>query len=70
MKAKRKPLDTKDLAALGLDAGEVGKAGEKTQVIKVELPPARQAGKIVEGETPEEKAAKLARLLREEAKVI
>jgi len=30
----------------------------------------RQAGKIIEGETPEEKAAKLVKLLREEAKVI
>jgi electron transfer flavoprotein beta subunit len=33
-------------------------------------PPARAAGKIVEGETPQEKAGELARLLHEEAKVI
>lgn len=70
MKAKRKPLDTKTLADMGLDPAEVGKAGEKTEILSVELPPPRQAGKIIEGETPEEKAAELARLLREEAKVI
>lgn len=70
MKAKKKPLDIKTLADLGLDPAEVGKAGEKTEVIQLELPPPRQAGKLVEGETSEEKAAKLAKLLREEAKVI
>ncbi len=70
MKAKKKPLEVKTLSALGLDGAEVGKAGEKTEVLKVELPAARQAGKVVEGETPEEKAAKLAKALREEAKVI
>lgn len=70
MKAKRKPLDTKTLSDLGLDPSEVGKAGEKTEILRVELPPPRQAGKVIEGETPEEKAAELARLLREEAKVI
>jgi electron transfer flavoprotein beta subunit len=70
MKAKKKPLETKKLADLGLDPEEVGKAGERTHILKVALPPARQAGKIIEGETSEEKAEKLAKLLREEAKVI
>ena len=70
MKAKKKPLETKNLAALGLDAADVGKAGEKTEILKVELPPARQAGKVVAGESAEEKAAKLAAILRQEAKVI
>jgi electron transfer flavoprotein beta subunit len=70
MKAKRKPLDTRSLADLGLDGSQVGKAGEKTEILKVELPPARQAGRIVEGDGAEEKAARLAALLREEAKVI
>ena len=70
MKAKKKPLEVKNLAGLGLDGAEVGKAGEKTEILKVELPQARQGGKVVEGETPEEKAGKLAKALREEAKVI
>jgi electron transfer flavoprotein beta subunit len=70
MKAKKKPLEVKNLGGLGMEGTEVGKAGEKTEILKVELPPARQAGKVIEGETPEEKAAKLAGVLRQEAKVI
>ena len=70
MKAKKKPLETKNLAGLGMDAGAVGKAGSKTTAKKYTLPPQRAAGKIIEGETPEEVAAKVAKLLREEAKVI
>lgn len=70
MKAKKKPLDVRDLASLGLDPMQVGRAGDTTEVLRVEVPPARQAGKLVEGETPEEKASRLALLLRQEAKVI
>jgi electron transfer flavoprotein beta subunit len=70
MKAKKKPLETRSLGDLGLEASDVGKAGEKTEILKVELPPARQAGLIIDGETPEEKAGKLAVMLREQAKAI
>ncbi len=70
MKAKKKELKPIKLAELGLSAAEVGKQGAKIQVSKFSLPPMRQAGKIVEGDTPEKKAANLAKLLREEAKMI
>jgi len=70
MKAKKKPLDEKTLADLGLDASEFGEAGSKVKILEMTPPPAREAGKIVEGETPQEKAAELARLLHEEAKII
>lgn len=70
MKAKKKELKPIKLADLGLSEGEVGKQGARTQVSRFSLPPLRQAGKIVQGETPEEKAANLAKLLREEAKAI
>ena len=70
MKAKKKPLEEKAVADLGLDAGECGQGARKILVQELTPPPQRQAGKIVEGETPEEKAAQLARLLHEEAKVI
>jgi electron transfer flavoprotein beta subunit len=70
MKAKKKELKPIKLADLGLSEKEVGKQGARTQVSRFSLPPLRQAGKIVPGETPEEKAANLAKLLREEAKVI
>jgi electron transfer flavoprotein beta subunit len=70
MKAKKKPLDVRDLASLGLDASEVGVVASRVELRRVELPPVRKAGRIIDGETPEEKAVKLARALREEAKVI
>ncbi len=70
MKAKKKPLDVKTVADLGLDPSEVGESGAKIKVMQITPPEEREAGKIVEGETPQEKAANLARLLHEEAKVI
>ncbi|MBW1736782.1 MAG: electron transfer flavoprotein subunit beta/FixA family protein [Deltaproteobacteria bacterium] len=70
MKAKKKPLDEKTLSDLGLDAAEFGESARKVKILEMTPPPAREAGKIVEGETPQEKAAELARLLHEEAKVI
>ncbi|MBW2039546.1 MAG: electron transfer flavoprotein subunit beta/FixA family protein [Deltaproteobacteria bacterium] len=70
MKAKKKELKPVKLGDVGLSEDQVGKQGALTQVVKFSLPPVRQAGKIIEGETPEEKAANLAKLLREEAKAI
>lgn len=70
MKAKKKPLKTLGLSDLGLDEGQVGAKGALTRVVRYSLPPMRQAGKVIQGESPEEKAKKLVQLLREEAKVI
>ncbi|MBW1922654.1 MAG: electron transfer flavoprotein subunit beta/FixA family protein [Deltaproteobacteria bacterium] len=70
MKAKRKPLEEKSLADLGLDASEFGTEARKVKILELTPPPERAAGKIIEGETPQEKAAELARLLHEEAKVL
>jgi electron transfer flavoprotein beta subunit len=70
MKAKKKKLEKKTLSDIGLDGNSVGQAGAKCSVIQLSFPPEREPGKIVEGETVEEKAAELVRLLREEAKVI
>jgi electron transfer flavoprotein beta subunit len=64
MKAKKKPVDVKTAAALGI-ATEA-----KAKVAKTIPPPARAAGKIICGEDPVQKAVEVARLLREEAKVI
>jgi electron transfer flavoprotein beta subunit len=70
MKAKKKPLEEKTLADLGLNAGEFGKAARKLKILALTPPPDRAAGKIVDGETPQEKAANLAKLLHQEAKAI
>ncbi|MCA1988208.1 MAG: electron transfer flavoprotein subunit beta/FixA family protein [Desulfarculus sp.] len=64
MKAKKKPLEVKTLADLGVDA-----AG-KASVVALNPPPSRAAGKTISGETPQELAAALAKALRDEAKVI
>jgi len=70
MKAKKKPLAAVAAADLGLDAAAVGKAGSKTIAGNFTNPPARSAAKIIAGESAEEKAAGLAKALREEAKAI
>ena len=70
MKAKKKPLAPVKAADLGMDAGAVGAAGAKTKAGNLTSPPARTSAKIIEGESPEEKAAALAKALREEAKII
>jgi electron transfer flavoprotein beta subunit len=70
MKAKKKPVDAKDLAALGLNQDSVGKDGAKTKIITLTSPPVRQAGKIIEGEGPQETVPALVKLLKEEAKLI
>jgi electron transfer flavoprotein beta subunit len=64
MKAKKKPVDVKDAAGLGITVAP------KAKVAKTVPPPARPPGKIICGEEPAEKARELAKLLREEAKVI
>jgi electron transfer flavoprotein beta subunit len=69
MKAKKKPIDLVDLAKSGLAATDVGEKGSKLKITRFSLPPERQAGKILEGE-PEQVAAQVVKLLREEAKVI
>ena len=70
MAVKKKKIDAVGPAAVGADPAQVGAAGSKTAVLSVALPPDRQAGKMVQGETAQDKAASLAKLLREEAKVI
>jgi electron transfer flavoprotein beta subunit len=68
MAAKKKPLDTVDLAALGLDAAAVA---PRAVLASIETPPVRaDQGRIIAGETAAEKVTELVRLLREEAKVL
>lgn len=69
MGAKKKPITDWNAAALGLDPATVGKAGAKLELVNLEPPPARPPGKIIPGDAATA-AQELARLLREEAKVI
>lgn len=70
LKGAKKPLDKKSLSDLGLDASEFGQGARKLKVVEITLPPDRKDVKIVDGETPREMAAELAKLLHYEAKVI
>ncbi len=68
MTAKKKPLDTVDLAALGLDASAVA---PQAVLVSLETPPVRaEQGMIIQGESAAAKVTELVRLLREEAKVL
>ncbi len=68
MKAKKKPLEVKTLADLGLEASALDSA--KTQVVALNPPPERTAGRMIEGDTAQAKAEALVKALHEEAKVI
>ena len=47
MAAKSKPLEVRDLAAVGVDAGDVGLAGSWTEVVDMSPRPPKQAGEKV-----------------------
>jgi electron transfer flavoprotein beta subunit len=70
MKAKKKPLEEKTLSALSLNASDFGEGSRKLKILQITPPPQRKAGRIIEGQTPEEKAAQLAKVLHEEAKAL
>jgi len=63
MAAKKKPIETLTLSDLGVTLEE------RVVWESLELPPPRQAGKILKGD-PADTVRELARLLREEAKVL
>jgi electron transfer flavoprotein beta subunit len=48
MAAKSKPLETRDLAAVGVETGEVGLEGSWTQLVEATPRPPKQAGSKVE----------------------
>jgi electron transfer flavoprotein beta subunit len=66
MKAKKKPLQKLDLDDLDLDEGDVA---AKTTTVEIFLPPEKQAGKVLEGDSTT-KVKELVALLKNEAKVI
>jgi len=63
MAAKKKPIETLTVADLGVSLQD------RVVWEALELPPPRQAGKILQGD-PADTSRELARLLREEAKVL
>lgn len=70
MKAKKKPLDVKTLADIGIDPSAAGAANAKVKVTSLKYPPERTAVRMIEGETAQAQAAELVKILKEEVKVI
>lgn len=68
MAAKKKKIDVKNAAAIGLSTG-VGEGALTVKETAWALPPARPAGKLIPGDAATQ-VKELVRLLREEAKVI
>jgi electron transfer flavoprotein beta subunit len=69
MAAKKKTIEVKDCAALGLDISKVGSRGARSRFKRLQLPPPRKGARRIEGD-PETQARELVRLLREEAQVL
>ena len=69
MAAKRVPIQSFQLADLGLDEGRLAADGAGCRWRTLELPPPKTEGKIINGEEdPAAAARELVRLLRDEAK--
>jgi len=51
MGAKKKPFDTVSLADLGVDSGDAGEAGSKTEVLALSEPPSRGEARKIEGDS-------------------
>src|SRR6187200_1443092 len=65
MGAKKKPLDTKAAGDVGIDAGQVGESGSKTQVLEINPPPQKEAGEVIEDEDTNETVEKIVAWLDE-----
>jgi electron transfer flavoprotein beta subunit len=66
MGAKKKQVLEWDVPSLGVDGGALQ---SRVMMVKLDMPPSRQAGRILQGE-PQAQVKELVRLLREQAKVI
>lgn len=69
MKAKKRPIETLNLAACGLSKSDVSPEACTTRMTQFSPPPPRPPGRMLSG-TPEEMAVELVRILREEEKLI
>jgi len=69
MKAKRKEIQAKGAAEIGVSADAVGAKGSPTRVVKLERPPERGGGTVIEAPVGEA-VQRLVTALREQAKVL
>jgi electron transfer flavoprotein beta subunit len=69
MKAKKKPIEEKGAAALGLGADAIGTGGSGARRARLLSLPERGACRFIDGE-PQDQARKLVAVLRSESKVV
>ena len=65
MGAKKKQLDTKSAADVGIEPDRVGDAGSGTHVVALNPPPEKQAGEIIEDENTNETVERIVAWLEE-----
>ncbi|MGH2449758.1 MAG: electron transfer flavoprotein subunit beta/FixA family protein [Candidatus Limnocylindria bacterium] len=65
MGAKKKQLDTKASADVGIEADRVGEGGSRTTVLALNPPPEKEAGEIIEDEDTNETVEKIVAWLDE-----
>jgi electron transfer flavoprotein beta subunit len=65
MGAKKKPLDTKAIGDVDIEASHVGEQGSKTQVLEINPPPQKEPGEIIEDEDTNETVEKVVAWLEE-----
>jgi electron transfer flavoprotein beta subunit len=70
MAAKKKTITVKKPADVGVDPAATTGGKAAVRWTKLELPPARQAVKLIPADDPAKAADELVRLLRDEAKVL
>ena len=68
MAAKKIAIDTKSVADLGLDEGDV--YNQRVRVVSLELPPEKSGGRKVDGSDPANAAREILKYIREEAKAL
>jgi len=67
MKAKKKPIEVLEAGSLGIDADRLE---ARVRIESLAPPPERSAGRMIEGESVEDKVNQLVKALSEEAKVL
>src|SRR5581483_2963020 len=65
MGAKKKPLETHATGDVGIESGQVGEAGSKTQVLEINPPPQKEPGEIIEDEDTNETVERIVAWLDE-----
>jgi len=68
MKAKKKPIDIKNVADIELGSEHLGEP--LTKIVSMKTPPDRKGGNMIQGDSAQAKAAELVRILHEEEKVL